>query len=69
MIKSAAKNFYRRQAVRNTWAGTKYVNNTALKTFFLVGYDARGSSIMLNVAKECAQYNDVVVIDMEDTYA
>ncbi|KAL4228921.1 hypothetical protein ACF0H5_011962 [Mactra antiquata] len=65
VVISKAENFIRRHAIRNTWGSELRALNTQI--VFLVGID-ENSNIQKQIQKEAELYNDVIQVDLHDTY-
>jgi len=65
VIKSAIKNFSRRQAIRQTWGGVKIFKQAAFEIVFLLGTFSNEET-MQEVSDENSRYGDILQIDIPD---
>lgn len=72
IVKSAIRNYGRRQAIRNTWGFERRMSNVVIRTVFVLGV-ANGQepepvALQHLVDVESDQYRDVVQADFHDSY-
>ncbi|XP_076030130.1 beta-1,3-galactosyltransferase 1-like [Oratosquilla oratoria] len=67
LVSSAVPNFYRRQAIRETWGGSTALEGFNAKLVFLLG-NPHDSSIQPQVVEEYRTHGDVLQEDFLDSY-
>lgn len=72
IVKSAMRNYGRRQAIRNTWGFERRMSNVVIRTVFVLGVANRLEpepvALQHLVDVEGDQYGDVVQADFHDSY-
>lgn len=72
IVKSAMRNYGRRQAIRNTWGFERRMSNVVIRTVFVLGVPSAREpepvALQHLVDVESEQYNDVVQADFHDSY-
>lgn len=72
LVSSNRDNFARRNILRKTWMSpekNKIVGEKRMKALFLIGIDTSDENKNTVVLKEAEVFGDMIVVDLEDTYA
>ncbi|KAL5285339.1 B3GALT1.2 family protein [Megaselia abdita] len=69
IVKSSTVNFFKRQAIRETWGNETivYKGNTQLRTLFMLG-NSGDAELEAKLKIESNHYNDIIQCDFLDTY-
>jgi len=67
IVKSAAANFDRRQAIRSSWGFERRFSDVIVKTVFIVGV-VQDHDVLISVLNEREYYQDVIQVDFKDSY-
>lgn len=72
IVKSAMRNYGRRQAIRNTWGFERRLSNVLIRTVFMLGVAGEDEpepvALQHLVDVESDQFGDVVQVDFHDSY-
>lgn len=67
LIKSAAANIQRRQAIRSSWGFERRFSDVSIRTVFVVGV-VDDTDVLITVLHEREMYQDIVQVDFVDSY-
>uniref|UniRef100_A0A0P4VUJ4 Hexosyltransferase n=3 Tax=Rhodnius TaxID=13248 RepID=A0A0P4VUJ4_9HEMI len=67
IVKSATRNFDKREGIRNSWGFEKRFSDVEIRTVFMLGID-QDDGIQKRIREESKAKGDIVQVDFQDTY-
>ncbi|XP_060068677.1 beta-1,3-galactosyltransferase 1-like [Ylistrum balloti] len=66
VVKSKSDHWSARKAIRETWGNESYLTKFTIKTVFILGTPV--SQSLIPIWKEIKQFDDIILMDFQDTY-